>query len=137
MRHERALRTRRAILEAAAALFLNLQAEALQAPRCTLRLQSLIDLTFEYARRLRTDPALRAGVRLTVEQTSFRSRGIRPYRGAEDAVSLQLLLADEQGELLPGLDIEEATQFIILARNTSAAARTARRANACAFMRTP
>ncbi|MFF9626137.1 ScbR family autoregulator-binding transcription factor [Streptomyces griseosporeus] len=151
VRQERAIRTRQAILEAAATLFdelgyegasttdiimrsgltrgalyhhfpskesiavalVDAQSEALEAPERELRLQSLIDLTFAYARKLQTDPVLRAGVRLTVEQTSFRSHGSRPYRAAEEAVLAQLQRAAESGELLPGLNPQEVTEFIV------------------------
>jgi AcrR family transcriptional regulator len=151
VRQERAIRTRQAILEAAATLFdelgyegasttdiitrsgltrgalyhhfpskesiavalVDAQSQALEAPDRELRLQSLIDLTFVYARRLQTDPVLRAGVRLTVEQTSFRQHGSRPYRTAEEAVHGQLELAAQKGELLPGVDTLEATEFIV------------------------
>jgi len=99
--------------ESIAVALVDAQAEALKAPERDLGLQSLIDLTFEYARRLQADPILRAGVRLTVEQTSFRSPGSRPYRAAEDAVYRQLQLAAQKGELLPGLNIEETTEFIV------------------------
>ncbi|MFF9127949.1 ScbR family autoregulator-binding transcription factor [Streptomyces sp. NPDC014889] len=150
-RQERAIRTRQAILEAAAALFdefgyegasttdiimrsgltrgalyhhfpskesiavalVDAQSQALEAPERDLRLQSLIDLTFEYARKLQTDLVLRVGVRLTVEQTSIRSHGGRPYRAAEEAVHHQLQLAAQNGELLPGLNLQEVTDFIV------------------------
>ncbi len=52
-------------------------------------------------------------MRLTVEQASFHSPGSRPYKAAEDAVSRQLHLAGQKGELLPGVDIDEITQFIV------------------------
>ncbi|MFF9277709.1 ScbR family autoregulator-binding transcription factor [Streptomyces griseosporeus] len=151
VRQERAIRTRQAILEAAATLFdelgyegtsttdiimrsgltrgalyhhfpskesiavalVDAQSEALEAPERELRLQSLIDLTFAYARKLQTDPVLRAGVRLTVEQASFRSNGSRPYRTAEEAVHAQVQRAAEAGELLPGVNTQEVTEFIV------------------------
>lgn len=57
--------------EAIAAALVAAQSEALVVPPQDVQLQAAIDLTMEFARRLQSDPVLRASVRLTVEQTSF------------------------------------------------------------------
>lgn len=152
-RQERALRTRRMILEAAAVVFdecgydgtstteilarsgltrgalyhhfeskeaiaaalVDIQREALVVVERPIQLQSAIDLTFEFAQRLQTDPVLRASVRLTVEQSSFKCPGTGPYQGAEEVLSGLLYEAERRGELLPGLNPAEATQFVVAA----------------------
>lgn len=99
--------------EAIAAAVVDLQEEALHAPEHAVRLQAAIDLTMEYARRLRTDPLLRASVRLTVEQSSFTTPRVKPYQGASEALRGVLVEAEERGELLPGLDLREVTEFMV------------------------
>ncbi|MDW8809010.1 ScbR family autoregulator-binding transcription factor [Streptomyces scabiei] len=88
------------------------QAEALEIPDRPVKLQAVIDLTLEFARRLQSDPVLRASVRLAVDQTSFTAK-----RGAYEqssAVVLELLeQAEERGEILPGVDMLEAASTIV------------------------
>ncbi|GHH24830.1 ScbR family autoregulator-binding transcription factor [Streptomyces rubradiris] len=99
--------------EAIAAALVAAQSEALMVPEHPVRLQAMVDLTLEYARRLRSDPVLRASVRLTVEQSSFNRPGMTPYRQSADAILGLLREAERQGEMLPGVDLEELTQFIV------------------------
>ncbi|MGX2995758.1 ScbR family autoregulator-binding transcription factor [Streptomyces sp. JNUCC 64] len=99
--------------EAIAMALVEAQSEALVAPERAIRLQAAIDLTLMYAVRLKSDPVLRASVRLTVEQTSFPHPGRTPYQQSAEAILGLLRQADEHGELLPGLDLEEVTQFVV------------------------
>ncbi|MQS35642.1 ScbR family autoregulator-binding transcription factor [Streptomyces katsurahamanus] len=99
--------------EAIAAAMVAAQSEALVVPEGAVKLQSVIDLSLEYARRLQSDPVLRASVRLTVEQTSFTNPGRTPYQQSVEALLGLFREAERQGETLPGLDLEEVTQFIV------------------------
>ncbi|MEW2262882.1 ScbR family autoregulator-binding transcription factor [Streptomyces sp. NPDC047853] len=99
--------------EAIAAALVAAQSEALVVPEQPMKLQAVVDLTLEYARRLQSDPVLRASVRLTIEQSSFTRPGVTPYQQSADAILGLLEVAAEQGELLPGADLEEVTQFIV------------------------
>ncbi|NYI04073.1 ScbR family autoregulator-binding transcription factor [Allostreptomyces psammosilenae] len=99
--------------EAIAAALVAAQDEALVIPTHTVKLQGVIDLTAEYAFRLQTDSVLRAGVRLTVEQTSFSQPKIAPYQGAANVIGSLLRGAQERGELLPGVRPQEVTEFIV------------------------
>ncbi|MDI5966174.1 ScbR family autoregulator-binding transcription factor [Streptantibioticus silvisoli] len=147
----RAVRTRRAILEAAAAVFdecgyegastteiltrsgltrgalyfhfpskeaiadavIDAQAEALVPPPHKVKLQATIDLTMAFAERLRTDVVLRAAIRLSVEQASYRTPTAAAYRGPADVIVNLLTTARREGELLTTVDPEEVTQLIV------------------------
>ncbi len=147
----RAVRTRRTILEAAAAVFdefgyegastteilarsgltrgalyfhfpskeaiadavVDAQNEALVPPPNKVKLQATIDLTMAFAQRLRTDAVLRAAVRLSVEQASYKTPTAAAYRGPADVIFGLLTQAQSRGELLPTVDPEEITQLIV------------------------
>ncbi len=138
----RAVRTRRTILEAAAAVFdefgyegastteilarsgltrgalyfhfpskeaiadavVDAQNEALVPPPNKVKLQATIDLTMAFAQRLRTDAVLRAAVRLSVEQASYKTPTAAAYRGPADVIFGLLTQAQSRGELLPTVD---------------------------------
>ncbi|WP_199239202.1 ScbR family autoregulator-binding transcription factor [Streptomyces sp. ICBB 8177] len=148
-RQARAVRTRRMILEAAAAVFdelgyegastteilarsgltrgalyfhfpskeaiadavVDLQNEALVPPENKVRLQSLIDVSLAFAERLRSDVVVRAAVRLSVEQVSYKASSAA-YRGPADIIENLLLRARDEGELLSTVDPQEVTQLI-------------------------
>lgn len=99
--------------EAIAAALVALQSEALEVPDNPVKLQAVIDLTMEFARRLRIDPVLRASVRLAVEQTSFSRPAQTPYDMSSTAILGLLEEASAQGEVLPGTDLREATSLIV------------------------
>ncbi|GGU09569.1 MULTISPECIES: ScbR family autoregulator-binding transcription factor [Streptomyces] len=99
--------------EAIAAALLAAHSEALVIPEHPVKLQSVIDLTLEFAFRLQRDPVLRASVRLAVEQTSFPRPTTTPYEQSGAAILGLLQQAREQGEILPGVDLKEATSIII------------------------
>ncbi len=147
----RAVRTRRTILEAAAAVFdelgyegastteilarsgltrgalyfhfpskeaiadavVDAQSEALVPPPNKVKLQATIDLTMAFAQRLRTDVVLRAAVRLSVEQASYKTPTASAYRGPADVILGLLTQAQAHGELLAPVDPEEVTQLIV------------------------
>ncbi len=147
----RAVRTRRTILEAAAAVFdemgyegastteilarsgvtrgalyfhfpskeaiadavVDMQNEALVPPPNKVKLQATIDLTLAFAQRLRTDVVLRAAVRLSVEQASYKTPTAAAYRGPADVVRELLLQAERAGELLPTVDPDDVTLLLV------------------------
>ncbi|MET9520721.1 ScbR family autoregulator-binding transcription factor [Streptomyces sp. NPDC002994] len=87
--------------------------EALTVPDQPMKLQAVIDLTLEFAHRLQDDPVLRASVRLAVEQTSFSRPPQTSYEQSNAAILGLLRQAEEQGEILPGVDLQQATSTII------------------------
>ncbi|MFE9769604.1 ScbR family autoregulator-binding transcription factor [Streptomyces sp. NPDC005808] len=99
--------------ETIAAALIDAHSDALIVPERDVKIQSIIDLTMEFAYRLQRDPVLRASVRLAVEQSSFSRPTITPYEQSSAAVLGLLEQAREQGEILPGVDLEEATSVII------------------------
>ena len=147
----RAVRTRRTILEAAAAVFdemgyegastteilarsgltrgalyfhfpskeaiadavVDAQFEALVPPPHKVRLQSTIDMTMAFAERLRTDVVLRAAMRLSVEQASYKTPTAAAYLGPADVILRLLTDAQREGELLPTVDPVEVTQLVV------------------------
>ena len=78
-----------------------------------VRLQAVIDLTMEYAERLRHDPVLRGAVRLSVEQAAYRKPDSTPYEGLREVVLGLLREARGAGELLPGVDEEEIARLLV------------------------
>ncbi|MDI3390400.1 ScbR family autoregulator-binding transcription factor [Streptomyces sp. B-S-A8] len=98
--------------EAIAVALLTAHGEALDPPARSTKLQAVIDITFGFAHRLQHDPVLRACVRLAVEQTSFRNPAATPYQQSGDAIRTLLAEAQEQGEILPGIDLTEAADMI-------------------------
>ncbi|MFG2718794.1 ScbR family autoregulator-binding transcription factor [Streptomyces sp. NPDC048416] len=99
--------------ESIAVALLDAHTGALVAPERPIKMQSVIDLTFAYARRLQRDPVLRATVRLAVERTSFPRPVNTPYDESSAAIRGLLEQAGKQGEILPGLDLGEATAVIV------------------------
>ncbi|MEW2636208.1 ScbR family autoregulator-binding transcription factor [Streptomyces sp. NPDC048389] len=87
--------------------------EALRPPERPVRLQSVIDLTLEFARRLQSDPLLRASVRLTIEQSSFDCPPRTTYDQSFEAILALLQEADRHQEVLPGVDVQEAASTIV------------------------
>ncbi|GAA2104390.1 ScbR family autoregulator-binding transcription factor [Kitasatospora saccharophila] len=102
--------------EAIALAVLDAHGAALTAvPEHASRLQSVIDLGFAFADRLRTDVVLRAAVRLAVERTSLTRPAVTPYEQSRAVVRALLADAAERGETLPGLDPDEAADVVIAA----------------------
>jgi AcrR family transcriptional regulator len=99
--------------EAIALALLEAHAEALEVTEQPLKLQSVIDLTQEFARRLQHDPVLRASLRLTIEQTSLSCPPQTAYEQSSRTILQLLRKAEEQGEILPGVDVREASSTIV------------------------
>ncbi|MET9956951.1 ScbR family autoregulator-binding transcription factor [Streptomyces sp. NPDC006339] len=99
--------------ESIAVALLDAHSGALLAPERPTKLQSIIDLTFAFAVRLQRDPVLRASVRLAVEKTSFPRPVNTPYEQSSAAIRGLLDEAQRQGEVLPGLNLADATTVIV------------------------
>ncbi|WP_330305245.1 MULTISPECIES: ScbR family autoregulator-binding transcription factor [unclassified Streptomyces] len=99
--------------EAIALALVAAHGEALTVPDQAVKLQAVIDLTMQFARRLQTDPVLRASVRLAVEQTSFSVPPETAYEQSNVAILGLLQEAEERGEILPGVDVREAASTIV------------------------
>ncbi|MGX2998878.1 ScbR family autoregulator-binding transcription factor [Streptomyces sp. JNUCC 64] len=78
-------------------------------------LQRLVDITLVWSRRLREDPLLRAGVRLTNEQGSFGLNERAPYRTWSHIMTEILEVSRERGELREGLELERVADFVVAA----------------------
>ncbi|MFI7285057.1 ScbR family autoregulator-binding transcription factor [Streptomyces anulatus] len=79
-------------------------------------LQRLIDLTLVWSWQLQRDPLLRAGVRLTNEQSSIDgSLNADPYEKFRGIMSSCLDEARERGELQPGIEPAVVAEFVIAA----------------------
>jgi AcrR family transcriptional regulator len=83
-------------------------------PRLTSHgLQRLVDITLVWARRLQTDPVLRAGVRLAVEQGSFGLQDATAYVNWRDSMRECLEGAAADGELRAGVDPRTVAEFVV------------------------
>ncbi|WP_035841458.1 ScbR family autoregulator-binding transcription factor [Kitasatospora azatica] len=150
-KQDRAIRTRRRILEAAAAVFEQQGyqaatiAEILKAAEVTkgalyfhfeskddlvrcilneqhsqglpqpqsLRLQELVDSSMILAYRLRTDPLVRASVRLTLDRQAEGLDQRGPFQDWSQHNRQILEAAGRQGELLPHVDPAETAEVLV------------------------
>ncbi|MFD7700858.1 ScbR family autoregulator-binding transcription factor [Streptomyces caelestis] len=78
----------------------------------TVKLQEVLDMGLLVAHRLTFDRMLQGSIRLAVDQVHELNRRV-PYQAWIDAHSRILTEADEQGELLPDVDIPDAAQMIV------------------------
>ncbi|MEU2790161.1 ScbR family autoregulator-binding transcription factor [Streptomyces sp. NPDC007100] len=78
-------------------------------------LQRLVDITLYLAGELQTNPTLRAGVRLAVEQGEFGVQDDSAYRAWADEFAGQLRAAREKGELLPDVNVDELSWVLVSA----------------------
>lgn len=76
-------------------------------------LQRLVDITLVWAHRLQTDPLLRAGVRLAVEQSRFGMHDSASFDGWKGIMVGHLEVARAEGALREGVSPEEVAQFIV------------------------
>ncbi|WP_367044722.1 ScbR family autoregulator-binding transcription factor [Streptomyces sp. Je 1-332] len=79
-------------------------------------LQRLIDLTLVWSWQLQSDPLLRAGVRLTNEQTSMNGPlNAEPYEKFRGILTSCLEEARDDGELQPGIEPVLVAEFVLAA----------------------
>ncbi|MEY9874278.1 AcrR family transcriptional regulator [Streptacidiphilus sp. MAP12-33] len=101
--------------EALARAVMNAQPSTIVPQLASQGLQRLVDITMVWAMRMRTDPLLRAGVRLTNEQGTFGVRDATPYTEWAEIMAECLRVAQAKGELQPGIDPGEVARFIVAA----------------------
>lgn len=89
------------------------QGEDLELPPGKDGLQRLIDITLYLADELQSNPKLRAGVRLAIEQGDWGSRDDSAYRYWAEMFAVQLRAARNRGELLPEVDEEEVAWLLV------------------------
>ncbi|MDX2542444.1 ScbR family autoregulator-binding transcription factor [Streptomyces sp. WI04-05B] len=77
-------------------------------------LQRLVDITMIWSHLLQTDTLLRAGVRLTTEQSAFGMEGAAtPYQEWAAIMEECLVTAAERGELQAGVDPKELAELVV------------------------
>ena len=76
-------------------------------------LEAVIRLSHHLAAQLRTDPVVRAGIRLTLETGTFNCRRPDPYQDWIDAVAVLLRHAAGTGELRTPIDPERMARFLV------------------------
>ncbi|MEV5597008.1 ScbR family autoregulator-binding transcription factor [Streptomyces sp. NPDC052496] len=91
------------------------QSGGLEMPPGEDGLQRLIDITLYLAEELQSNPTLRAGVRLAVEQGEFGVQDDSAYRLWAEQFGCQLRAAREKGELLPEVGVDELAWVLVSA----------------------
>jgi AcrR family transcriptional regulator len=85
----------------------------LTVPPRPCKTQELIDITMLHAHRLQTDPLVRAGVRLTLDQRADGLDRTGPFHHWITIVTGLLAQAQKQGELLPHVNPTETAQILV------------------------
>lgn len=101
--------------EALAQAVMNAQPTTIVPKLASEGLQRLVDITMIWAHQMRSDPLLRAGVRLTTEQGTFGVHDAAPYTDWAAIMAECLQVSQAKGELQPGVDPEEVAHFIVAA----------------------
>jgi AcrR family transcriptional regulator len=78
-------------------------------------LQKVIDISFRWAREIQSNPVVRAGVRLIIEQGTYTNPMPIPYAQWESIVVELLASAQERGELEPTVDAKAMAEFVVSA----------------------
>jgi AcrR family transcriptional regulator len=76
-------------------------------------LQKLVDITFRWAHEIQTNPIVRAGVRLIIEQGTYNNPMPVPYSQWESIVFGLLADAQERGELERAVDATAMAEFVV------------------------
>ncbi|MCX5199806.1 ScbR family autoregulator-binding transcription factor [Streptomyces sp. NBC_00249] len=76
-------------------------------------LQTVIDLTHQMASGLRSNVRIRAGIRLVIEFGSFTSPDPSPYNTWIKTCRSCLTPAQEQGDILPSVDVTDLSTFLV------------------------
>ncbi|WP_329391856.1 TetR/AcrR family transcriptional regulator (plasmid) [Streptomyces sp. NBC_01351] len=82
-------------------------------PARTSKVQELVDVAMLHAHRLETDPMVRAGVRLTLDQQAHGLDRSGPFVRWSEALQHLLQQAREQGALLPHVVPAETADVIV------------------------
>lgn len=83
------------------------------APPQPIKIQELIDVGMVHAHRLQTNPLVRAGVRLTLDQQAEGLDRRGPFLRWSEATLALLTAAKEQGELLPHVRPDETADLYV------------------------
>ncbi|MFG2622112.1 ScbR family autoregulator-binding transcription factor [Streptomyces sp. NPDC048507] len=92
---------------------LNAQNQNLVIPDRAIKVQGVVDIVMLHTYRLQTDPMVRAGVRLTMDQLAQGLDRSGPFRTWAMPVREGLERAKSQGELLPQIDPTETADVIV------------------------
>ncbi|EFL20047.1 ScbR family autoregulator-binding transcription factor [Streptomyces sp. C] len=92
---------------------LNAQNQNLPLPERASKLQEIVDIVMLHTYRLQTDPMVRAGVRLTMDQRAEGLDRSGPFRNWAVPVGERLDKAQLQGELLPHVDPAETADVLV------------------------
>ncbi|MFH8342753.1 ScbR family autoregulator-binding transcription factor [Streptomyces sp. AM6-12] len=91
---------------------LSAQDQVIELPERTSKVQALVDTVMLHAHRLQTDPMVRAGVRLTMDQTSNELDRKGPFLKWGSLACQLLEDARRQGELLPHVELQETADIL-------------------------
>jgi AcrR family transcriptional regulator len=76
-------------------------------------IQKLINITFRWAHEIQTNPVVRAGVRLIIEQGTYTNPMPVPYSQWEGIVTELLASAQERGEFERAVDVKAMAEFVV------------------------
>lgn len=85
------------------------------APESRWAMQRIIDLSFRFVHALRSDPLVRASIRLTLERNTFRTDDPSPYEGWVSTVAQLFVEARDAGELHADVDPDRAAAVAVAA----------------------
>ncbi|MFF0292698.1 ScbR family autoregulator-binding transcription factor [Kitasatospora sp. NPDC004615] len=89
------------------------QGQTAELPDRNIKAQQLVDLVMLHAHRLQTDPLVRASVRLTLNSLEQDLDRSGPFQEFGRICRSILAAAKEQGELLPHVDVAEASDVVV------------------------
>ncbi|WP_331742526.1 ScbR family autoregulator-binding transcription factor [Streptomyces sp. NBC_01006] len=89
------------------------QDQRIMVPERASKVQEIVDMVMLHAYRLQTDPMVRAGVRLTMDQLAQGLDRSGPFVRWAEVVTVTLQKAQQQGELLPHVVPEETADVIV------------------------
>ncbi|MEU0575385.1 ScbR family autoregulator-binding transcription factor [Dermacoccus nishinomiyaensis] len=89
------------------------QDQRLSVPARTCKVQEIVDTVALHAYRLRTDPMVRAGVRLSLDQQATDLDRSGPFRRWSGVIRSFLDKAQAQGELLPHVVTAETADVLV------------------------
>jgi AcrR family transcriptional regulator len=96
-----------------AVAMLNEQDQDLPVPEQSAKVQELIDTALVHAYRVRTNPLVRAGVRLSMDPKADGVDRSGPFMRWRETTASLLAAAKEQGELLPHVVLSETADIFV------------------------
>ncbi|MEU5404229.1 ScbR family autoregulator-binding transcription factor [Streptomyces sp. NPDC005963] len=82
-------------------------------PSRTCKVQEVVDIIILHTYRLQTDPMVRAGVRLTLDQQASDLNRASPFQDWVSVIADLFEQAQRQGELLPHVVPRETAEFLV------------------------